>query len=92
MDKAGDAGAYFSFPIFPLPAVKDTALVTFEKGAACNCNTHVPSAGLRDGSWTVDLPADEVPPELPEPCLGINFVSLNPLCHRLAHKSNVITS
>lgn len=29
--------------------------------------------GLRDGSWAVDLPADEVPPELPEPCLGINF-------------------
>ena len=30
-------------------------------------------AGLRDGNWAVDLPADEVPPELPEPCLGINF-------------------
>lgn len=29
--------------------------------------------GLRDGSWAVDLPAEEVPPELPEPCLGINF-------------------
>lgn len=29
--------------------------------------------GERDGSWTVDLPAEEVPPELPEPCLGINF-------------------
>lgn len=29
--------------------------------------------GHRDGSWNVDLPADEVPPELPEPCLGINF-------------------
>lgn len=29
--------------------------------------------GSRDGSWTVDLPAEDVPPELPEPCLGINF-------------------
>lgn len=29
--------------------------------------------GERDGSWAVDLPAEEVPPELPEPCLGINF-------------------
>ncbi|KAK9835136.1 hypothetical protein WJX81_000522 [Elliptochloris bilobata] len=25
------------------------------------------------GVWSVDLPAEEVPPELPEPCLGINF-------------------
>jgi hypothetical protein len=25
------------------------------------------------GGWTVAPPADEVPPELPEPCLGINF-------------------
>lgn len=29
--------------------------------------------GNRDGSWSVDLPVEEVPPELPEPCLGINF-------------------
>ena len=26
-----------------------------------------------DGSWVVSLPAEEVPPELPEPALGINF-------------------
>ncbi|GLC63379.1 hypothetical protein PLESTF_000030000 [Pleodorina starrii] len=26
-----------------------------------------------DGSWAVDLPAEEVPPEAPEPALGINF-------------------
>lgn len=25
------------------------------------------------GRWAVAPPADEVPPELPEPCLGINF-------------------
>lgn len=30
-------------------------------------------AGETNGSWVVDLPAEEVPPELPEPCLGINF-------------------
>lgn len=29
--------------------------------------------GQSDGTWVVDTPADEVPPELPEPCLGINF-------------------
>eukprot|EP01025_Chloroclados_australasicus_P019978 TRINITY_DN2098_c0_g1_i1.p2 TRINITY_DN2098_c0_g1~~TRINITY_DN2098_c0_g1_i1.p2 ORF type:complete len:274 (+),score=21.31 TRINITY_DN2098_c0_g1_i1:118-822(+) len=29
--------------------------------------------GESDGTWLVDLPAEEVPPELPEPCLGINF-------------------
>lgn len=33
----------------------------------------VPAPGETDGSWSVDLPAEEVPPELPEPCLGINF-------------------
>jgi hypothetical protein len=30
-------------------------------------------AGNRNGSWSVELPAEEVPPELPEPCLGVNF-------------------
>lgn len=29
--------------------------------------------GEREGTWIVALPAEEVPPELPEPCLGINF-------------------
>ena len=29
--------------------------------------------GMPDGGWAVDLPAEEVPPELPEPTLGINF-------------------
>ena len=29
--------------------------------------------GHPDSSWVVDLPAEEVPPELPEPALGINF-------------------
>lgn len=29
--------------------------------------------GLPDETWEVGLPAEEVPPELPEPALGINF-------------------
>ena len=29
--------------------------------------------GNSDETWEVGLPAEEVPPELPEPALGINF-------------------
>jgi len=29
--------------------------------------------GLPNEEWEVNLPAEEVPPELPEPALGINF-------------------
>lgn len=29
--------------------------------------------GLPNEQWEVNLPAEEVPPELPEPALGINF-------------------
>eukprot|EP00270_Netrium_digitus_P013413 TRINITY_DN4454_c0_g1_i1.p1 TRINITY_DN4454_c0_g1~~TRINITY_DN4454_c0_g1_i1.p1 ORF type:complete len:254 (+),score=37.15 TRINITY_DN4454_c0_g1_i1:166-927(+) len=29
--------------------------------------------GFPEGTWEVNLPAEEVPPELPEPALGINF-------------------
>ena len=29
--------------------------------------------GHPDETWEVNLPAEEVPPELPEPALGINF-------------------
>ena len=29
--------------------------------------------GYASGSWEVNLAAEEVPPELPEPALGINF-------------------
>lgn len=29
--------------------------------------------GHPNGTWEVNLPAEEVPPELPEPALGINF-------------------
>ncbi|KDD76620.1 DUF3594 hypothetical protein [Helicosporidium sp. ATCC 50920] len=31
------------------------------------------ASGHPDGSWTVSLPAAQVPPELPDPVLGINF-------------------
>lgn len=30
-------------------------------------------AGDPDGTWSVDLPTNDLPPEFPEPCLGINF-------------------
>ena len=36
--------------------------------------------GNADGTWTVDLPAAEVPPEMPEPVLGINFARNGRLC------------
>ncbi len=29
--------------------------------------------GDPDGTWNVDLPTNDLPPEFPEPCLGINF-------------------
>lgn len=29
--------------------------------------------GFADKGWEVNLPAEEVPPEIPEPALGINF-------------------
>ncbi|MCO5566382.1 hypothetical protein L7F22_020059 [Adiantum nelumboides] len=29
--------------------------------------------GYPNGTWEVNLPAEEIPPELPEPALGINF-------------------
>lgn len=29
--------------------------------------------GLPNETWEVNLPVEEVPPELPEPALGINF-------------------
>lgn len=31
------------------------------------------AAGYPDGSWAVGPPVEEVPPEMPEPVLGINF-------------------
>lgn len=31
------------------------------------------SPGDRSGHWAVEPPAEEIPAELPEPCLGINF-------------------
>lgn len=35
---------------------------------SCLCPTGDP-----DGTWNVDLPTNDLPPEFPEPCLGINF-------------------
>lgn len=42
--------------------------------AACDPNReNLCLYGFPDGTWHVDLPAEEVPPEIPEPALGINF-------------------
>ncbi|KAL0875751.1 hypothetical protein Bca101_025456 [Brassica carinata] len=38
-----------------------------------SCLTSLCLYGLPNETWEVDLPVDEVPPELPEPALGINF-------------------
>lgn len=50
-------------------------LYTATSSAARCVITHTlgSSAGERTGAWSVELPAEEVPPELPEPCLGVNF-------------------
>ena len=46
--------------------------------------------GNPDGTWEVQLPAEEVPPELPEPALGINFardgMQVRVLAHRFARE------
>jgi hypothetical protein len=33
----------------------------------------LPNPSIADGTWAVDLPAEEVPPEVPEPASGCNF-------------------
>lgn len=47
--------------------------------------------GNPDGTWEVQLPAEEVPPELPEPALGINFardgMQVRVLPHRFARET-----
>lgn len=42
----------------------------FENGSA---RENLCLYGYPDESWEVNLPVEEVPPELPEPVLGINF-------------------
>ncbi|URD77491.1 PHD finger protein [Musa troglodytarum] len=39
----------------------------------CDPGESLRSSISRSGTWEVNLPAEEVPPELPEPALGINF-------------------
>ena len=55
-------------------------MVSFSKGNSvfyffkmCAANENLCLYGLPNGSWELNLPVDEVPPELPEPALGINF-------------------
>ncbi|KAL3152294.1 hypothetical protein ABBQ32_001365 [Trebouxia sp. C0010 RCD-2024] len=54
-----------------LQALTDDAEDFFDQ---CDPNSeNLVAYGHSDGTWSVALPAEEVPPELPEPCLGINF-------------------
>lgn len=46
--------------------ISETVLSCAEKENLC-------LYGFPDEAWEVNLPAEEVPPELPEPALGINF-------------------
>lgn len=46
--------------------VYDTSVVLIDKENLC-------LYGLPTEAWEVNLPVEEVPPELPEPALGINF-------------------
>ncbi|KAJ4894268.1 Alfin protein [Raphanus sativus] len=62
----------------PSEAVQQTSfrdapkvLHPYDRAAEADENLHL--YGLPNGSWEVDLPVDEVPPELPEPALDINF-------------------
>lgn len=52
----------FSLYIFTLSHIENLA----EKENLC-------LYGFPSEQWEVNLPAEEVPPELPEPALGINF-------------------
>ncbi|XP_047943590.1 PHD finger protein ALFIN-LIKE 4-like [Salvia hispanica] len=52
------------------------ALTTDVKEFIRQCDPEKPDLclyGLPNGQWKLDLPAQEVPPEIPEPSLGINF-------------------
>lgn len=44
---------------------------------------NVPFEAAENFALQVDLPADEVPPEVPEPALGINFArdGMQVICH-----------
>lgn len=56
-----------------LPPLCETCSVSCVQPSNSLCVGVLPVTGESDGSWAVDLPAEEVPAELPEPCLGINF-------------------
>lgn len=73
-----DVPPSFSTAIVPISASCSTSTTqqsafVASAPAALSHNQHSASTGESDGSWAVDLPAEEVPAELPEPCLGINF-------------------
>ena len=55
-----------SLPLSPTSVDKFYAQCDPEKENLC-------LYGYADKAWEVNLPAEEVPPEIPEPALGINF-------------------
>lgn len=55
-----------SLSILFLLCVFNTSVVLIDKENLC-------LYGLPNEAWEVNLPVEEVPPELPEPALGINF-------------------
>ena len=55
------------------PPTRPAAIQAWQLPVSCTKAFGCFRAGETDGTWNVNLPAEEVPPELPEPCLGINF-------------------
>ena len=69
MGRQADGGKTKRHPLSPpLPPDLDAFYAACDPSADNLCLYGDPGGG-----WTVAPPADEVPPELPEPCLGINF-------------------
>lgn len=70
-DPERDNLCLFGEPRRPTQRTPADASAPLQTTPATTTLTSAPScAGESDGSWTVEMPADEVPPELPEPCLG----------------------
>ncbi|AQK99060.1 PHD finger protein ALFIN-LIKE 6 isoform 2 [Zea mays] len=53
--------------------IAEEASVVFLLGLRCFEKENLCLYGYPDETWEVTLPAEEVPPEIPEPALGINF-------------------
>ena len=64
---------YGARPAARPPAAPRISRANPQGGGGGRADSLETNAGEPDGSWKVDLPEEEVPPELPEPVLGINF-------------------